>query len=163
MHILRAWIVMGTMALAIFFAPGANAQMTNKPYGFPGGSGISEAGEQAILNQKLFGITPRAVIRTDDGRLLTIERGPGGVPIVTTASGEVLAGVKARSFRHRMAAGQFNSFFVKTDTTSYPDYQEPNSTHVTIDSWTSGVLAGRPITYGGGSVDQWTSMVYYLN
>lgn len=150
-------------ALTVGIVSTASAQMNNRPYSFPGGSGMSNAGAQVILNEKFFGERPDNLIRTGDGRLLTIERGPGGTPIVTTASGEVLARFHGRGMKRNLGAGEFNSFFAKTGSGSPNEFHEPNSTHVTIDSWTGSVLAGRPTGYGGGSVDQWTSMVHYLN
>ena len=161
MHRIISGVVLSAVLMA-GFAAAASAQMNNRPYSFPGGSGFSNAGAQAILNDKFFGERPD-MIRTDDGRLFTVERGPGGTPIVSTASGEVLARFHGRGVRRELRAGEFNSFFAKTGSGSPNDFHEPNSTHVTIDSWTGSVLAGRPTGYGGGSVDQWTSMVHYLN
>ena len=71
----------------------AIAQVGNKPFSFKNGSptsGMSIGGKQAILNRELFGSTPRNLIRGADGSLLTIERGPNRLAIVSVPGGNAI-------------------------------------------------------------------------
>ena len=66
-------------ALTVLVATHASAQMNNRPFSFSGGGsglGMSKAGQQAILLQKLEGRTPDNIIRGANG-LITIERRRG--------------------------------------------------------------------------------------
>ncbi len=149
----------------ILFAGAADAQMSNRPFSFgsPGGGlGMSLAGKQAIIDQKLFGSTPDNIMRGPGGQLLTVTPGPGDTAFATTRSGEILPVNPRRGFDKRLGAGQFNSFFVEFDGLPYQAYSEYGSTRATISAWTGSVLSGGPVGAGGGSVDQWTTMVYYM-
>lgn len=143
----------------------ARAQMSSKPFSFgssAGGLGMSIAGRQAVLNQKLFDFTPNVLLKSEDGRLLGVRRGPGRSAIVTSPSGEFLPGYRGRSQSLGFGAGTFNSFFAGGENATVA-FLEPTSSAATIDSWTGSVLQGGPVIATSGPVDQWTGMIYFLN
>ena len=151
------------VSASVLFSANAEAQMSNRPYSFDasGRTGMSTAGRQAIINQELFGATPNVLLKSDDGRLLGLFHGPGSTAIVTSPSGEILPSYRGRRINRGLRAGEFNGFFADTGKHSTPPY-EAAPTGETIDKWTATVLSGQP-SGGYSSVDQWTSMTYYLN
>lgn len=131
----------------------ADAQLNNRPYSFknsPDGSiGMSRGGRQAIINEKLFGVTPDNLHRDASGSLVDIVRGPGRSAIAFRhGTAESLPFYKGSSFRGEydlMQAGIFNSYFGPSYNS--PDYYggrsgfgySGSSSSNTIDSWTSFV------------------------
>ena len=82
-------------AVALFHVASAEAQQNNRPFSFgggsfSGGSGISFAGRQAILNQQFFGAVPNQLVTGPGGSLLNVQRGPGGTAIVSTLGGAII-------------------------------------------------------------------------
>jgi hypothetical protein len=140
------------LMLSMTVAAPAEAQLNNRPYSFKnspdGGIGMSNGGRQAIINQKLFDLTPDNLHRDASGNLVDIVRGPGRSAIAFRhGTSESLPHYRGTSFRGEydlMEAGIFNSFFG-------PHYDVPyygggsgigyggNSSSNTIDSWTSFV------------------------
>lgn len=152
--------------IAGLFPTDSEAQMGSKPFSFgtsSGGIGISIAGKQAIINKKLYGLTPKVLLRGGDGGLLTVQHGPGHSVIVTDSAGVILPGYRGRGFNEGSSAGFFNAYFSGYHDGSYPQYVEASATRLAIDSWTSSVIYGGPSSIGTSSVDQWTSMVYAMN
>lgn len=157
------------LLIAILLAPGsALAQISNKPFSFgpvTNGVGMSTAGRQAILNRKLFGITPRVLLKSEDGRLLGVTKGPGPNAIVTSPSGEIIPGYRGRGLigtrNGEWGVGIHNAYFAgfgRGDSS----VGTPGTSGSTVDSWTSQVISGTSAGYGAGnSVDQWTDMVYW--
>jgi hypothetical protein len=136
--------------------------MSNKPFSFgsvTNGVGMSTAGRQAIINRKLFGITPSVLLKGPGGRLLGVTKGPGSNAIVTSPSGEIIPGYRGRRSLIPQGAGIHNAYFAgigSGDSTTGLASSSGNS----VDSWTSQVISGA--SYGSGnSVDQWTDMVYW--
>ncbi len=152
-------LIAGCLACLLFVGV-ADAQQNNKPFNFPaaGGMGISTAGKQAILDQKLTGAAPDNLARGPDGVLVEIGRGPGGVAIGTISGGSGVATlVPHKRLPWSNGVDQFNSFFVRFNGLSFRSEIGTTSGQM-VDSWTGavyGLIAG-----GGNSVDQWTSMVY---
>ena len=156
--LLSAAMVIGAMTV---FPNAAAAQMSNKPFSFKSGPslGMSTAGRQAILNEQFFGSRPNVLLKSPDGRLLTLGKGSNGLAIVGTPSGELIPGYRGRQplWSRDSFAGSFNSYFGRVGerlTTVNIPTDDP------VTSWTSQVFLG---TSGGSasSVDQWTDMVYY--
>jgi hypothetical protein len=141
----------------------AEAQMGTRPFSFDssGRTGISTAGKQAIINQELFDATPNVLLKSEDGPLLGLLNGPGSTAIVTSPEGEILPSYRGRPVNRGLRAGEFNEFFLGSDSISPPPLSA-GSTGETVDSWTATVVTGRP-SGGYSSVDQWTSMVYLLD
>lgn len=157
-------LVAGVCAGLFLLPVSAQAQMSSKPFSFnspSGGAGMSIAGRQAIINQELFGLTPNVLLKSEDGRLLGLRKGPGNSAIVSSPSGEFLPGFRGRTLGIDFAAGTFNEFFVADGVHS--GFITHSPTTATIDSWTGSVLQGGPVMAAGGSVDQWTSMVSFLS
>lgn len=155
-------IILSTFSISPSFA-----QMNNEPYSFKGaGSGMSIGGKQALLNQKILGQTPDNLLRSLDGQLLTVDRGPGHAAIVSIpGEGNFLPGYKTdyKQGRSDLNAGVFNSFFDSGDGyTGYALMGAPGTSAV-INAWT------RYAGYDGhnysaiyapqNSVDVWTGMV----
>jgi hypothetical protein len=87
-------------ALAAAASP-AEAQMSSQPFSFgsvvngpiaggSGGAGMSSAGRQAIINEKLFGARPRAILVGPSGDILTVDRGPGNIAVVRETQNAVI-------------------------------------------------------------------------
>ena len=151
------------LALTILAATAAQAQISNKAFSFDGanGLGMSDAGKQAIINQKLIGATPDVLLRDSSGQLLGVEKGPGGVPIVTAPGGEILPSYHGPSWKGanpELAAGVFNPYFVMRQRARA---SLALTSSQTVDVWTDTVQMGGPSGYGS-SVDQWVAMAYYL-
>ena len=150
------------LSLTLILPSSAFAQMSNKPFSFgtvSKGVGMSTAGRQAIINRKLFGITPSVLLKSPDGRLLGVSKGPGPNAIVTSPSGEIIPGYRGRRSFVSWGAGIHNPYFAGIgagDSSTGLASSSGNS----VDSWTSQVISGA--SYGSGnSVDQWTDMVYW--
>ncbi|MFP4098076.1 MAG: hypothetical protein ACLFP8_06745 [Alphaproteobacteria bacterium] len=167
-------LILGTAALSLlslFAAKGIYAQLNNKPFSFKGtpdgGVGMSNAGRQAIFNQKNFGITPDVILRSSNGELLNVTQGVGKSVVVTRFnSGEALTRYKGTSFRSDnrvMRAGAFNAYFVENRSDmSTPFYQRFASSADSVNTWTTRVSSdGYPASYSPNSVvDKWTSLVF---
>lgn len=147
------------MALVALFATDAMAQMNNRPYSFGGGPslGMSNAGKQAILQQKLDGSTPDNIRKSASG-LITITRGPGNNAIARGADGATIPGFKGTSRAVLGGVGIFNQYFRgssgRSGTLSFASRHTSNA----ISGWTSMVSGNRGYR-GGNSVDAWTSQV----
>ncbi|MCL4678678.1 MAG: hypothetical protein KJ017_08830 [Alphaproteobacteria bacterium] len=160
-----------TLVLGIgFCALPAQAQMNNKPFSFKGtpdgGVGMSMGGKQAILNQEIFGSTPKNMIRGADGQLLNLTMGEGRVAIVSNEGNSgFLPGFKGSSFRGDnpdMSYGVFNTFFSprNNDGISSSTLAALHTGSV-ISTWTARVATGSEgISFlPSSSVDNWTAMV----
>jgi len=166
MHRWTKLLLAGGLVIAGLLPTVAEAQMGSRPFAFrnsEGSVGISTAGRQAIIDRKLFGLTPDVLLRDLDGSLLSVQRGPGHSAIVTDSAGAILPGYRGRGFNDGSASGVFNAYFLGSSDGSYPQYLETSATRVAIDSWTSSVIYGQPTSLGNGSIDQWTTMVYLMN
>lgn len=147
------------VALVALFATDAAAQMNNRPYSFGGGSslGISNAGKQAILQEKLTGSTPDNIRRGTSG-LITITRGPGNNAIARGPDGATIPGFRGTSRAVSGGVGIFNQFFLgrtsRSGTISFASRHTSNA----ISGWTS-MVSGNPRYRGGNSVDAWTSQI----
>jgi hypothetical protein len=159
--------------IAMTMSGPAGAQLNNKAFAFrnsPGGIGMSYAGKQAILNEKVQGISPDNMQRGPNGILLDVTKEPGHSAIVGyEGNAGFIPGFRGTDFRGGnpyMQAGMFNGFFAPAypgkSTYTYNDYQ----TAAVINSWTAAVTSGyMPFSYynANGPVDSWTSIVYSLN
>lgn len=148
----------------LVWAQQSHAQFNNKPYSFntpTGAPGMSVAGRRAMLNDQLFDIRPRNMLRAEDGSLLSVEKGKGGTAIVTDSSGNVLPGYKGISvFDVNVYAGAFNSYFTSGGTVDHAAYGNYN--HATIAGWINLIdqQNGPMIPYFTSSpIDAWTWMV----
>lgn len=149
----------------------AYTQMRNEPYTFrnaPNGMGMSIGGQQAILNERLFGETPRNLVRGPSGQLLDVTRGPGHSAIVSfQGNGGIIPGYKGADYRQGnagMAVGVFNSFFTPSyySGTSYASYAAygDSQTGAIVSSWTSKAMSDYGPAYSGSnSIEGWTGMV----
>ncbi len=147
------------MAMFALFAADAVAQMNNRPFSFGGGPslGISNAGKQAILQQKLDGSTPDNIRRSASG-LITITRGPGNNAIARGADGATIPGFRGTSRAVSGGVGIFNPFFLGSSGRSSGSFSfASRHTSNAISGWTSMVTGSR--YRGGNSVDAWTSQV----
>ncbi len=151
----------------------ARAQMDNKPFSFRnspgGGPGMSTGGRQAILNEKIFGSSPRNLQRGPDGRLLDVTRGPRRSAIVSfEGDGGFIPRFRGTSFRGDnpfMQVGIFNGFFGPSHDRGSFSYNDFQTTSI-INSWVMSVAQGDAPAhyYGGGStIDSWTLFVHSLN
>lgn len=165
----RTRVVAVAVAALLAGLPGAaTAQLDNKPYQFRGGAsaGMSNAGRQAILRQKVFGETPRDLVRGPGDRLLSVQEGPGGTPVVSDQGGEVLPGFRGRSAFRRdtgMGVGVFNAFFrpVSRDRGAWAFFAGGAATRIGIAGWTTQVSGGGGVVPTGYSpVDSWTTQVF---
>ena len=146
-------------------APAASeAQISNKPFSFgAAGPGMSDAGRQAIINQKILGATPQVLLKDELGRPLGVTNGPGGIAIVTGPAGEPLPGYRGRGWKGSdpaKGAGVFNAFFARGRQDGPPMTAAP-TTGQTVDAWTNTVQYGGP-SGNGSPIDQWVAMAYYL-
>jgi len=169
-NLLLSGFLITVLSLA-FFPPLSHAQLNNRPFAFkgsPDGSvGMSQAGRQLIFNQKITGATPDNVMKLRGGGLLTITKGKGGIPIVTTSSGEVLPTYKGSSFRggnFALSAGAFNAFFTPaaSDRSGSGSGVVKVTSAAVVNTWTGRVVTDGPVSYSpASSVDNWTGMVFY--
>ncbi|MFC4235842.1 hypothetical protein ACFOY8_11415 [Thalassospira xianhensis] len=153
-----------TFVFVLMWAQQGHAQFNNKPYSFntPTGSpGMSTAGRQAMLNDQLFDIRPRNMLRAENGDLLSIEKSKGGSAIVTDSSGNILPGYRGiRVFDVNVYAGAFNSYFTLNGADGRVSYGGYNND--TITGWINLVdqQNGPMIPYYTSSpIDAWTMMV----
>jgi hypothetical protein len=161
-------------AFAMLSVASAEAQLNNKPFSFgtaDGGIGMSTAARQAIINQQLFGVTPDHIMKGADGSLLTITRNGDSdhVPVVTTASGEIIPQFRGRGL-------DLGGLLLEGSGTGSGDGGQlllgyGSSSGITVTSWTFRLVAattggGYP-SFGGGygfggsgqSVNTWTAQV----
>ncbi len=149
------------------------AQLNNKPFSFKmspgGGVGMSLGGRQAIINQKVLGVTPGTLVRGADGQLLDVTKGPGKSAIISHEGGGTIPSFRGRSFRGGnvdMAVGVFNSFFSSRSGggSSGSSIASVHSAAV-VDTWTGRVVTGgMPVSYlPSSSVDNWTALAYSMN
>lgn len=148
----------------LFWAEQSHAQFNNKPYSFntPTGSpGMSTAGRRAILNDQLFDIRPRNMLRAEDGDLLSVEKSKGGTAIIADSSGNILPGYRGTGvFDVNVYAGAFNSYFTANGTAGRGAFG--GYSHDTIGGWINLIdyQNGPMIPYYTSSpVDAWTMMV----
>ena len=170
MKSLRISMVLAMSAALISATAGfAYAQLNNKPYAFrnaPGGLGMSQAGKQAIINEKILNRTPDNLMRGPDGYLLDVIKGPGNVVIVQReGNGGFIPGYRGTDFRggnSDMQAGVYNLYF-KSDYNDrtyqmYDKYQ----TAAIIGAWIATVAPG--VSYDATNpVTSWTVFVYNMN
>lgn len=158
---------LAAFAFAATLADGAFAQMSNRPYAFPntatGGVGMSEAGRQAVLNDRFFGETPNVLIRDAGGSLVDVRKGPNSTAIVSTPDGQFVPGFRGRSFRDGsagMTVGVFNAFFTpnRRGASRYLPTRVSSDESVTV--WTARVVSDSAFVGGRGSVDVWTGLVF---
>lgn len=162
--------VVVTGALAAAFP--VDAQISNKPFAFknsPGGLGMSFGGKQAIINQKIEGITPENLLRAPDGSLLNVRKGPGNSAIVSQENGSVVPEYRGTDFRGGnpyMEAGVFNPYFgaIYHDDSyyAYTDFQ----TAAVIGAWVASVAAAdMPVSYydPANPITAWTFFVNSFN
>lgn len=174
MHTLRVRLTVALTALGIIAFAGSEsvAQIATKPYGHnsagSGSLGMSVAGKQAIINQELFGATPRVLLKSQDGRLLVGPvRGPGRSAIVFSPSGEILPGYR-RDFRRGkrgLGVGAFNAFFVPRGGSGRSSGYVPTAapSDALVNTWTTRVVTDSGVGYGPATaVEQWTGAVYGL-
>lgn len=167
MKSLRISIVVAmSMALISVTAGFAYAQLNNKPYAFrnsPGGLGMSPAGKQAILNDKVLGRTPDNLVRGPDGYLLDVIKGPGNVVIVQReGQGGFIPGYRGTDFRDdhaEMQAGVYNLYF-NDQSLDRPRYMYDNyQTAAIIGTWIASVSPGAAYD-PTNPVTSWTVFVY---
>lgn len=151
-------------------AGAAFAQMDNKPFSFnkrgSDGVGMSNAGRQAIIEEKIFDSTPDNLQRDSGGYLLDVTKGPGGTALVTRQNGTFLPGYSGTDFRDDnpfMRVGAFNPFFnpIYVNGHSYMDLH----TASVLGSWIGNVSAGVPFPYydSANTINSWTVFVNSLN
>jgi hypothetical protein len=162
--------LIGLVLAAVVFvalAPEASqAQISNKPFSFktPGGIGMSNAGRQAIINQKINGAEPEVLLRDVNGNLLGLEKGPDGLAIVIGPDGQALPGYRGRGWKGSNPALDvrvFNSYFVPKWREHGPPIPNASTSGEAVDAWTEAVIYGAPSGIGG-SLDQWIAMANYL-
>jgi hypothetical protein len=144
----------------------SQAQISNKPFSFgtPGGIGMSNAGRQAIINQKINGAQPEVLLRDAFGNLLGLDNGPGGIPIVTGPDGQALPGYRGRGWKGSNPALDvrvFNAYFVPGRQQDGPPFTVAATSGQAVDAWTDAVIYGSASGYGS-SIDQWVAMAEYL-
>jgi len=164
-------LLAGSALAALLLSTPASAQLNNRPFAFKstpdGRVGMSLAGQQAILNEKLTGARPTTLFRGPGGQLLDIQRAAGGRALVQEpGGGNFFPGIRTRdgfSFASNdLRAGVFNAFFIPdNDRSNYPlTMFQPN----VVSSWTSQVAGSRAgVAVGLSSanpVDAWTSAVH---
>ena len=167
-------ILYNTAAIAAFLITTASvafAQLDNRPFSFNSaagnGVGMSLGGQQAILNDRLFGARPQNLVRDQNGALLEIVKGPGDSAITRIpGTNELLPDYRGRSFTDgnpMMAIGIFNPFFVPTQGYTGACCYTPES-DAAINTWTARVVSdGIGMFYNNNStVDIWTGQVFTL-
>ena len=160
------------ITVLVFILPKKNfAQLDNRPFSFSyspqGGVGMSNAGREAILNQQLFGLTPKNLYRDQNGALLDIMKAPGDLATVRSpVTGDIISGYHGPTLADQnpmMTAGAFNNFFVPgAETNACCAFQDtPNST---VSTWTSRVISNDPsmLYNNAGLVDTWTAQASLL-
>ncbi len=142
------------------------AQMNSKPFSFStpgGGLGMSIGGKQAILNNEISGAAPGNMLRADDGSLLSVVKGKGGVPVVSYEGGSVIPSFRGGSFRgdnESWSIGVFNTFFEARKNDSLTSTYAQMQTGAVISTWTGRIASNLPVSYTpANSVDTWTGMV----
>lgn len=163
----------GFLFFALFisaFPSVAEAQLNNRPFSFKspsGGVGMSLGGKQAILNERIYGSTPKNLSRAGDGTLLNITKGPEGVALASVPGADnFIPSYRGTSFRggnSEMSVGVFNAYFTPHSSGGGgPDSYAQFHSSAVVSTWTGRVVSGgEPVSYlPGNSVDNWTSMVY---
>lgn len=147
------------LLISVFSTP-SFAQMNNKPFSFGGGSslGISNAGRQAILIEKLEGRTPDNIRRGQFG-LIEITRERGSNAIATGPDGARIPGFRGTRRAFNGEVGVFNPFFLgSSGRRSGTFLRASRITSDSIAGWT-GMVNGRPGYRGRNSIDAWTSQI----
>lgn len=170
---IKTLLLVTTMTL---FSGQAMAQLNNKPFQFknaPTGMGMSDAGKQAIINERLYDLTPRNIIRGLDGQLLSVEEGRGKSAFVRyDGTNTIIPSYKGSDFRNEndaMRVGVFNGFFTQDSgrSSSYSSAAYPS--YNSINTWTGRVAAAGTMMenmYPGpvlDVVDAWTGQVMVLS
>ena len=162
---LRAMVVGAVVAVC---ATEAAAQISHRPYDFPGadGPGLSVAARQAvILNEIVPSFSPEFLLRAPTGGLLTVVPisnggdvplvfGPDGFPIPFYRRG--LHGDGTLGF----GAGLFNSFFVG-DYDGYGGYGAFPFVN-SISVWTGRLIGASGFDPAGDAITEWTAAAYFL-
>lgn len=144
----------------------------NQPFAFGsviGGSingststGMSAAGREAILNEKLFGSRPSNLIVGPNGALLNVSEGPGGIAVVSERSSPVVPQVRG-SFTSQFGGIGLQSFGGSSSLTGSGLLNASALTTAAISGWIDFVQ-GRRSTPASAStrntIDSWTSQVF---
>ena len=167
----RFLIALAAICLAGTAATEAAAQLSVKPYEFPGrgGSGMSQAARQAImLNAVDPDFRPDFLMRSPSDDLLVPVPMPRGkrnnVPaLVAPFSGQVTVPPYFRDFWAGIGmgygAGIFNPFFMgRSDSRIYVTGSGPDS----ITIWTARVLGTGGFGATSDAIDDWTAAAYAL-
>lgn len=93
----KSGIVLG-VALGTLVLTGASAlAQSNQPYRPGGGTGLSIGARQAIINERLFGSRPTALIRSPGGLLFGIQRENNQALLQSPEGGAFLPGTRPNS------------------------------------------------------------------
>lgn len=97
-HEMRTQLISAiVVAMTVAFASSASAQVSNTPYS-PGaaqpGAGISLGYRQAILNAKILGQRPRALVKGPSGELLGIRQGERNALVLNPGDGSFITGAR---------------------------------------------------------------------
>jgi hypothetical protein len=128
--------------------------------GAPTSSGMSFAGRQAILNEKIFGSTPRNLVIGPSGALLDVSEGPGGIAVVSEQSSPVIP-----QFRASFSGIGLGGFGGGGSSRAFGGTTLSSSTFTThaISSWI-GFVQGRSSIPASVStretIDAWTAQVF---
>lgn len=168
------YLTLPTLTLSVmpllFLSSLAHGQMGNAPFTFKnspdGGVGMSVGGREAITNDKLYNMRPENLLRGPDGTLLNVQKGPGGIAIVSYPNGQIIPQYRGTDFRgghQEMAAGVFNGYFLPS-MSGYNPYWKMHS-GATVSTWTSRITSdGMPLSYMEGNVvDMWTGQVLIMD
>lgn len=162
-------VLLLSLVLLLVTAGLAYAQLNNRPYAFknsPGGLGMSNAGKQAIINDKILGSTPDNLVRGPDGYLLDVIKGPGNVVIVRKDNnGSIIPGYRGTDFRgghSEMEAGAYNLFFTSDDSDRNYYMYDKYQTAAIIGAWIAAVAPGTSYD-PANPVTSWTVFVYNTN
>ncbi|MBX6322669.1 MAG: hypothetical protein IRY94_12635 [Rhodospirillaceae bacterium] len=140
----------------------ADAQgLDNRPYAFPGGGGpgISPAGREAILEDKLLGHRSGDIMIGPDGGLLQVRRAgdgaailqPPAAPFVLPYGGGARLGLSGFGFSFG-----FDGYLGRTRYSVLTD--DYSLSTASINSWT-GMVMGAYLGPTASPVDAWTSQV----
>lgn len=166
----HAWLIGLTVLGVATVATPAMAQLDNRPFQFrdSGGVGMSTAGRQAILNQKILGQTPDNLVRRN-GVLLDVVEGRGGEALARApGGGAFLPNARPEGFRFRGAAvGVFNTFFMRGGGGTGGYVPAASRTSYSLTGWTAGVVsdgydAGPQGATTSAVVAAWTRQVQFL-
>lgn len=150
------------VALLLVSATAVQAQVNNLPYQL-GNAGLSYAGRQAILNDKLLNSRPKNLVRGIDGSLLDVSRRDNQAFLRSPQTGAILPGGSPRrgwATGLGTGLGWGGSINVYSAALSYR-YARPGESMM---QWISMLDMGPSRAYGSYSVsdsespiDQWTA------